>query len=259
MAITHVSGFPSSTDNTPPPTPFTIPAPAHIGDLLVMFFAIGNESPNTFVSAISSANASGGWNLLSVGNDTTNFDQCQMAWAVATSTSSASATITYGGTTATVFGEIAVDSYTAGLGATTAWTVQAQGTLLTTTNSTHPLYPSLTSGAAGQLYVGYGYWNGGSISAGTTSGFTYTIAPISVIAYNASLAATTAYQPNSTQGSGKAVTCGVIFNAAAGTVKVNKPRLPFPTASMRSANFHHEPKRRASGLWECRNELIKAA
>jgi len=110
--------------------------------------------------------------------------------------------------------EYGVQEFAAGLGTTTAWTLDKTGTL-DNTSSTTISFPALTPGGGTELYFGYAV-PGATASAGTTSGFTYALtASGNVAAFDPDVSS--AVSPTATQSSaGGSSSIGVLLGVSNG-------------------------------------------
>jgi hypothetical protein len=140
--------------------------PVGIGNLIVI--EVINESNNTvFPTALSSTNVT--WTPIGTSfAGTTNAFTARVFFGKVTSTSSATVTITWSGTTPTSM-ETGGQEFTSTVG---SWALDVQGQFDTTAVTS--TWPSLTPAGAGELYFGHDIDNGVAV-AGSTTGYTYDI------------------------------------------------------------------------------------
>ena len=169
-------------------------SPTNVGDELVLSTSMATSSS---VSSISGGGVSS-WTLVntSAGNGTVNRVEMWMG----TVTTAGSSTITVNYSSAPGTNEIATYEFTAvGVNSSTTWGVDSTGNNLFSGSNTTVTYPTLTSESSGEVYVGY-VDPQNTVSAGSTSGFTYTTTGASnQLIYNPSTAFATSYTPTSTQ------------------------------------------------------------
>lgn len=195
MAITRATGFPTSSQTT------SATAPAvtwvTVGDLGLL--AIANFGSGTIkISTVSSTKATG-WTQVVTGLDGSEGWTVSLWVGTITSTGADSITVTWSGTTPTSY-EVMFDEFNSGLGSSNVWAVVTGGSLRTTASPWN--YPSLTSNTVTlQTYWGYQATLSGNPTGGTGTGFTFTTtAGANQIAWNGSLATSTAFQPAMTGG-----------------------------------------------------------
>ena len=182
-------------------------APTTLNDIMVLFSSPANG--NGTITSISGGGVTS-WTKVTgttsgSGAGTTTMEMWK---GVVTSTGSSTITVNFGGTTGNPNVLTAMEFTT---GSTSgSWVVDSSGTLYNATSTT-VTYPSLTPQSSKDLYVGYA--SGGTMSAGTTSGFTYTTTSISSRQdiYNTSVSSTT--QPTSTDVSSASLTIGALIAA----------------------------------------------
>lgn len=112
------------------------------------------------------------------------------------------------------------------------WAIDTSGTSTTTSSVTTVNYPSLTPLNSSELYTGYAY-GGGTMSAGSTSGFTYVATGSSkYLAYDTNITGGTAYAPTATQ------TSGVYASIAAAIAAYSGASVIVDTTATQEANFN---------------------
>ena len=201
MVISRQAGFPASADAS---TLSVTPVP--VGDLLIcaIFIFSGTSPP---VSAVSGGGVSTWTHIIDHADSAHSY--LSLWWGIVTATGAH--TISFTGGSPGTDTEVVADSYTAPAGAT--WAVGPSG--FTAATGATIAYPSLTPAQAG-VYFGYAAPGGGSPSAGSTSGFTYTTtADSNQIAANPAVASRSPVAPTSSQPSGWYNTVAAIFTAAA--------------------------------------------
>ena len=183
-------------------------APTTINDIMVLFSSPANG--NGSVSSISGGGVTNWTKVTSTssgsGAGTTTMDMWR---GVVTAAGSSTITVTFGGTTGNPNAITAMEFTT---GSTSgSWVVDSSGTQYNGTASTTVTYPSLTPQSSKDLYVGFA--SGGTMSAGTNTGFTYTTTPLTSRQdiYNTSVSATT--QPTSADVSSASLTIGALVAA----------------------------------------------
>jgi len=164
-------------------------SPATAGDLMVMGVKCLNDCGHV-------ASVSGGgvttWNLVKA---FTSNEHEELWEGTVTTTGASTVTVTYTATPSSNC-ELAVEEFTAGLGASTNWTVETSGT--NSGSSATANYPSLTATQTNGLYFGYS-WGGSNATGGSTSGFTYyTTSNHDELIYNPTTTNGTTYSPTST-------------------------------------------------------------
>jgi hypothetical protein len=207
----EAAGFPVSVSG-PGRSTVSI-TPRAVGDLVVLFVEL-KEGTSPSVSGVSGANVAWRSQAAVVDNDGAIPVHVELWWGVATSTATATTTVSYSGSPVNT--ELVVDSFDYTSSGT--WTFQRGGT--ENESSTSILFPSLTSasgsagGGAGGLYVGYSRLEGSFLS-GSTTGFSYT----STVDYNlelcdTSLADSTAYAPSATSTGQESSAMAAIFSVS---------------------------------------------
>lgn len=182
-----------------------------VGNLMVLCTTVGSTSKA--VTAVSGGGADGtGWQRVSGVADTTNASVgiTGMWWARVGSTGAQTINITYSVAIAGTSVERLWQEFTAGLGASTAWTLAASNITNDATTNASIAFPSL---AGSGLYVGYGATQNGA-SAGVTAGFTYQIAPGfgDILTYKTAATGTSA--PTATQSAGKSISYAGLWTAS---------------------------------------------
>lgn len=209
MAITLVGGLinPNSSSGV---ASFTF-APVNVGDVfpfLVHVFGVTTPA----VQAITCTNSK--WYFGCRIADPTFNSTLEIWYAVSTSTSSATATITWNPANGVNFTELAGAEYTNGMGAGSTWTTVAAQASVATTNTTMT-GPSLTPTGAAQM--AFTAWDPAqTASVGSTSGFTYTTSAAGeILAWDLALTSGTAVQATASQTpTGTYQTAGVILQAS---------------------------------------------
>jgi hypothetical protein len=187
----EASGYPIDASGTGLATVTITPRSA--GDLIVLFVELYSGSRPT-VRGVSSSNAT--WNATpaALNDDSLVPLHVELWYGTATSTASASATISYSGSVSSDAIEIISDEFHANT--TGTWAV-AQGGSADGSSATVQ-FPSLTSSNGG-LYVGYSGVGSSSLAC-TTVGFTCWDTPTANVELReTNLAASTAYSPSATQ------------------------------------------------------------
>lgn len=183
--------------------------PSSLNDLMVLFSSPANG--NGSISSISGGGVTNWTKITSTtsgsGSGTTTMDMWK---GIVTSTGSSTITVTYAGTTGNP-NEIAAAEFTTG-SSTGSWVVDSSGSQYNASSAT-VTYPSLTPQSSKDLYVGYAS-AGNTMSAGTTTGFTYLTTSLSnhQMTYNNSVSSTV--QPTATQSTASAsLTIGALIAA----------------------------------------------
>lgn len=179
-------------------------SPANLGDLMILFVA--PQKSNT-VNTVSGGGVST-WTKIT---STINGTGMEMWRGVVSSTGSSTISVSLSG--ASGINELAAMEFTTG-STTGSWVVDTSNTQYNSTSSTTVTYPDLTPQSTKDLYVGYARGGATSISAGSTSGFTYLSGSQAFTQgiYNTSVSA--AIQPTSTQStSSTSVTAGALIAA----------------------------------------------
>lgn len=183
-------------------------SPASLGNLLVLYT---HSTNNVSITGISGGGVTNWTKITSnVGGAAGNNEMWR---GVVTGTGSGTITVTYSG--AAGANEITAQEFTMGSSGGT-WAVDTSGA--TTGSSTTINYPSLTPTASSELYAGYA-WGANTMSAGSTSGFTYrTTNSSKYTAANTSVTGGSAVQPTASQSvSGNYNSIAALIQAYAGT------------------------------------------
>jgi hypothetical protein len=154
---------------------------------------------------------------------------------VVSTAGSATITVTY--SAAAGVNDIEAQEFTMG-SSTGTWAIDTSGTAISPANGTNINYPSLTPLNSSELYTGYA-WGGGTMSAGSTSGFTYqTTTANKYLAFNPSVTGGVSYQPTATQATSAAWnSIGAVIAAYTGTsVIVNSTAVQQANFDVQSAN-----------------------
>ncbi len=166
-------------------------SPHTVGNVMVM--GIGIASTTFSVSSITGGGVTN-WHKITANAPGTT-DHTELWYGTVTSAGTTNVVINFSGTV-NVPTELINQEFTAGLGAGTNWSVTTSGQQ-SNGSSTSMTFPSLTSGANGGIYVGYGNEAANNATVGTSPGFTFEPTPtnLDMYLYNPSLAANTVYQP----------------------------------------------------------------
>lgn len=223
MAIS-IDGALGYTAGTTGQTSVTV-NPTNVGDLMTLFVRVRDISIS--ITDVTGGNV-GTWSLVAATEDASRTATLEMWAGTATATGSATATISY----STAIGAVNVirtlAKWTAGLGASTVWTLDDFGAIDKVTADTTIDYPSLDATGTGELYAGFCYTNGVGV-AGSSPGFTYTNDTNSdQLAYNTSASGTV--DPAATHsGAGASITVAGLFIASAGGASPDPLRVPIQT------------------------------
>jgi hypothetical protein len=209
-AYAEVSGFPVDASSTGLSTVSLTPSSP--GDLVVLFIELHSGTAPT-VSSLSAPNIAWQPSATVVNDDPAVPLHVELWYGVATSADPGTTTITYSGSVAGNNVEIVGDSFHATAAGTWEATVGASAD----GSSATVQFPSLTSGASGGIYVGYSRV-ASNYASGPTSGFSYYETPAANVELSdASLAASTTYEPQATQSaSGEYTSTAGIFYLSAG-------------------------------------------
>lgn len=168
-------------------------APAGKGNLLVLY---SHATNGVTVSGISGGGVTNWTKVASNSASGTGQGNNEMWRGVVTTAGAATITVTYSG--AAGANEIAAQEFTMGSSSGT-WAVDTSGTAINSGAQTTINYPSLTASSSAELYAGYA-WSQNTMSAGTTSGFTYAATSGGkFLAYNTNVTNGVATQPTATQ------------------------------------------------------------
>jgi RHS repeat-associated protein len=183
---------------------------ATTGDLMVLAVTTGSTAGVSSVSGGGVTTWHQGPNVQYGGGGADPDDE--VWWGVITSTGASTITIS---PTPTGFSALTAHEFTAGSGVT--WSLATSNTYESTNSPVD--WPSLTATANEELYFGYAVAGYGNISAGSTSGFTYSQAPnqsTSMLAWDTSVSSTV--QPTGTQNNtGGYDSTGAMFEATTGS------------------------------------------
>lgn len=223
MTITRQTGFP--VDNNPTSaSPSESCTTIAVGDILLLY---GRVSTTTATITSVTGGLVAAWTqvLYSVVNGVTLY--CY--WGVVNATGTSTTTINF---STTVTAEMVFDEFTTG--GTPTWAIATSST--TSGTSTAPTCPSLTPASSGDAYVGYiRVANTGS--AGSTSGFTYTVlsTTTNVACFNGTVTSGTPYAPAAVQStSGAWCTFGLLLSAATTSPSVLRGRVVSQAATRAS-------------------------
>jgi hypothetical protein len=185
-------------------------SPASIGNLLVFY----SHTANTVnVNSISGGGVSS-WTKITAYSGGGTPGNIEMWRGVVTTAGAGTITATYSGAAGT--NEIVAQEFSMG-SANGTWAIDTSGTATTTSSVTTVNYPSLTPLNSSELYTGYAY-GGGTMSAGSTSGFTYVATGASkYLTYNTSVTGGTAYAPTATQTASVYASVAAVIAAYSGT------------------------------------------
>lgn len=186
-------------------------SPTSTGDLLVLY---SHATNNVSVTGISGGGVTN-WTKVTSNTNTTGQGNNEMWRGVVTGTGAATITVTYSAAAGT--NEIVADEYTMGSSSGT-WAVDTSGTAINSGSQTTINYPSLTPTNSAELYAGYA-WSQNTMSAGTTTGFTYVATNGSkYVAYDTNVSNGSAIQPTATQSvAGNYNSIAALIAAYAGT------------------------------------------
>ena len=193
MAITVASGFPVSNSGGSGLSTLSV-TPATVGDIIV--FSSKVSSTTLSITGISGGGCAV-WNAISGPVvDATNGGTEELWYGIVTTTGATTITLTWSGTNS-VDTDLVAFEFASGL-TKTRWAIAAWGSQINT-SSTTITWPSLKSNAASlQAYYGYAR-QGGTATAGSTTGFTYTVdSDSNIYCRNVALSANTSYQPTAT-------------------------------------------------------------
>ena len=159
--------------------------PATAGDALIV--SIWALSPTATVSSVSGGGVTT-WTKIEGFENSYPSDQ-ELWMGTVTSTGSSTITVGFSGSVTGDLVELSAKEFTAGLGTSTAWSVDTAAAQNNGSSTSVP-FPILTPAGSSELYFGYGGVPGTS-SAGSTSGFTYAgTAGSNVIAYDPGVSST---------------------------------------------------------------------
>jgi hypothetical protein len=191
--VTHVTGGDWNANGTPINT-LTI-SPHTVGNLVML-----GIDASAFTAKVGSVSGGGvsNWHYVTQYNDSGNGLHMEIWEGVVTTTGSQTVTATFSTPQGSVFTELVANEFTAGLGASTNWTVTGSNTNQSTSTGT-PVFPSLTPASSGEAY--WGYMDGsGSSGAGSTSGFSYYPTTFNnLTTYDPNLTGGTPYQPGAVE------------------------------------------------------------
>jgi hypothetical protein len=204
VAITYVNNWTDAfTGNTLScPGGWTV-SPTNLGDIMVAFIA--PQKSNTVNSLTG-----GGVSAWSQVTSTINGTGMAMWRGQVTTTGSQCVALSLSGASGN--NDIAIFEYTTG-STTGSWVVDSSNSQYNSTSSTTVAYPNLTPQSTKDLYIGYARGTS-TMSAGSTTGFTYTTSTTTTDmgAYNTAISTTV--QPNALQSiSGTSTTAGALIAA----------------------------------------------
>jgi RHS repeat-associated protein len=177
--------------------------PQHVGDALVLGISVGANDP---VSSVSGGGATWKYLARETGSDPGNIE----LWlGTVTSTGSSTITVAYTTGIGSTFVDIAAQEFTNGTGASTTWSEDTSGVLNNNWSSTVSL-PTLTASASGELYVGLAFTEY-TVTAGSTSGFTYDSLSSGLYTFNPNISGTVT--PSATMTIGNYGSLGVTLAA----------------------------------------------
>ena len=207
MAITTTGSFLNANSTTVSTIAVTV---ANVGDIVVMFAA--TASATITPTGMSGTNSMGAFSTTGPIASGAFAGSGALFWAKAGATGSSTLTATYSAAIGSTQREFDGWMFTAGLGAATVWTVDAQGTT-SNASSTTMTYPSLVASGTGELYAGCALPQAQGLD-GATSGFLYNhdTAFTNVFAYRLNSSGTS----NPTAGqtpAGAAVAAAVLLSA----------------------------------------------
>jgi hypothetical protein len=184
-------------------------SPASIGNLLVVY---SHATNNVTINSVSGGGVTN-WSKVTGNVGGAGQGNNEMWRGQVTTTGSGTITVTYSG--AAGANEIVAQEFTIGSQGGT-WAIDTSGTQVGSSGTIN--YPSLTPAHSSELYAGYA-WSQNTMSAGSTSGFTYTATSGSkYTVHNTSVNGGTAYQPTATQSvSGNYNSVAAVIAAYAGT------------------------------------------
>lgn len=200
-------------------------SPVTKGDLLVLF---SHTTGNATVSGISGGGAT--WTKVTTYNAASGPQGNAEMWrGVVNTTGAGTVAVTYTGTVTA--SDVAVEEFTMGSNNGT-WAIDTSGTNNSTSATTID-YPTLTPQNSSELYTGFA-WGANTMSAGTTTGFTYLPdAASKYLAYDPSVTGGTAYTPTASQSvAGAYASIAAAIEAYAGTSVI------VDTTATQEANFN---------------------
>jgi len=169
-------------------------SPAGKGNLLVLY---SHATNGVTVSGISGGGVTNWTKVASNSASGTGQGNNEMWRGVVTTAGAGTVTVTYSGAAGS--NEIVAQEFSMGSTSGT-WAVDTSGTAINSGSQTTISYPSLTATSSSELYTGYA-WSQNAMTAGTTTGFTYTATNGGkYLAYNTNVASGTSTQPTATQG-----------------------------------------------------------
>ena len=186
-------------------------SPQAPGDVLVVFAEVGATTPT--VSTISGGGVTT-WTKAVQFEGSGGTDE-EVWYGPVTTTGASTVSFTWSSPITADTVEYGAQEFGAGLGASTAWTLDKTGTL-DNTSSTTVSFPSLTPSGGTELYFGYAV-PGTTASVGTTSGFTYALtASGNVAAFDPDVSG--AASPTATEApAGISSSIGVLLGASNGS------------------------------------------
>lgn len=221
MSITHVTGATATNAGT---GTTTVSVTTHtVGDVVML--GVFNDTSTITVSSVSGGGATG-WARVAGPFSASVTNANLEIWAGTVSTvTTATITVTFSASVASLTVELDTDQFTAGLGSGTVWSRDGtqQAGKNNTTAATTVTYPSLTAAAAGELYFGKGIVAAGSANTTGTPSTAVFMADTFSDPYCYGLpTASGAYQPvQNISASGTSDAIGVLMKASTGTTTVN--------------------------------------
>ena len=187
-------------------------SPATQGNLMAL--AIEANNTGTRVASVSGGGVSA-WHLVTYNSGTAHEELWE---GTVTSTGASSITVTYIATPGASC-DLDAQEFTAGLGANTNWFVTNSNTI-NNSASTTITYPSLRASGTNGLYWGYAR-SAGTGSAGSTSGFSYTVTGASnVVTYNPTMTSGSTYQPTASNTNNSSHAVAMIVMASISSLNV---------------------------------------
>ena len=158
----------------------------HLGDVFVVF---AQRASGTTLTAVSGGGVTT-WHKAVQFTGSVGADD-ELWYGTITSTGSSTITFTWSTSITGHTAEYGAQEFTAGLGASTVWSLDKTDTLNGASGTSIP-FPSLTPAGTGELYFGYTVPNDTAV-AGSTTGFAYTVTPEDNIAtYDTTVSGTVA-------------------------------------------------------------------
>lgn len=209
MAFTAVGTQQASAVNTAQSTISVITT--NLGDLVVMFTVLLST---TISVTTMTGGGCGTWTQAGTAVSDAIPANLQMWYGTVATAGTANATMTFSSAIGTLTRIAAYQQFSAGLGSTTVWSVDASGQLANTASSA-VTYPTLTPSSGTDLYMGYSQ-AASAATVGSTAGYVYqhiSATTFPLLVYN--LAVSAASHPASTQASsGLSLSTAALFKAA---------------------------------------------